>query len=259
MKTWSELSNRTNAVQKSVDNLLQKHKTLKTFRDAQEWDTDALAVIELLQEFLKDISNFRDEQKKKLDELKLERKEGSFFKKVFSSRSDENETVEYINKADAETQSILDGIDLLFAMMDKTPASKSEQKELANELRQLKKEYALQKREVNENLRQVRASARQKTANWTGVSAGLVGSVARHQRTSIRLEKERALAPNEDLKAVIEKNLVALERDLNWVMHFTGEDQEVTIPLALEEVRHCGYCGRRVTNDDFCLGCGAAI
>jgi len=257
MKSWNELAQHASVIQKSVDELLQKHYVLQSFLDAQEWDNDTRVVIELLQNFEKDLTSFKGEQQKILEQLKQERSRNSIFKKVFSTRSGETEANGYIKKADAAIQSIVDGIELLYGMMDQTPASKSEQKEIASELRLLKKELTFQKREVNESLRKTRSNARQKTANLTGLNSGFIGSVARYQRTSIRLEKERALTPNEDLKAFIEKKLVGFERDLNWVMHFTGEDQNDKTQPASEEVKHCNYCGRRIVTSDVCLGCGS--
>src|SRR5688572_17762036 len=91
MQAWEELAHHASVIQKSVDELLQKHKTLESFRDAQEWDNDASAVIALLQKFEHDLSNFKGEQQKTLEQLKQERSQSSIFKKVFSSRSPETE------------------------------------------------------------------------------------------------------------------------------------------------------------------------
>jgi len=256
IKTWEDLDKRTPILQKSINELFQKHTALQSFRDAREWDNDSYAIIDLLQNFKNDWNVYRKEQENILEQLYQERKNRSFINKVLSTRSDENEVKKSIKQVDVEIASIDGIIEKLNVMMDKTPANKSEQKEIADVMKEVKKELTLQKREINENLRQTRANARQKTANWTGPNPGMLGSIARYQRTSIRMEKERALVPMENMKTFIETNLISLEKDLNWVMHFKGNEQEGIIS---EYVRRCKYCGRRVNTDDLCLGCGAVI
>jgi hypothetical protein len=264
MRTWEDLAKHASVLQKSVDELLKRHSTLQSFYDAQEWDNDTGVVIDLLQKYEKELSGFCEEQQSKLERLKQERSQSPFLKKVFSSRSDNAQANEYIKKTEEAIQGIAIGIELLYAMMDKTPSNKSEQKEIASELKQLKKDLTLQKREVNESMRQIRSDARQKAASWTGVNSGFLGGVARLQRTSIRLEKEKAVVPNENMKAFFEKQLIALEKDLSWVLHFRGDEKKDATQSSQsveisENVRHCTYCGRRVTTSDVCLGCGATI
>jgi hypothetical protein len=264
MKTSEELNKHTAALQESVNELMQKHSGLQSFRDARDWDEDAKAVLDLLQQFRNDLSGYREEQAEALDKLQQERSQGSLFKKAFSSRSSENDVKDNIKGTDEAIKSIHDVTDKLSEMMDKTPASKSEQKEIADDLRQLKKDLALQKREINESLRAVRANARQKTAGWTGVHSGLLGSAARYQRATIRLDKERSLVPHENQKAFIENRLIALEKDLNWVLHFRADasgtaSQDPQTDIGPEQIQRCSYCGRRVFSHDVCPGCGAAI
>jgi len=206
------------------------------------------------------------EQETLLEQLYQERNNKSFINRVLSKRSDEEEVKKSIKQVDVEINSIDVVIDELNEMMDKTPANKSEQKEIADVIKELKKELTLLKREINENLRLTRANARHKTANWAGANPGLLGTVARYQRTSIRMEKERALVPMEHQKTFVEKKLVSLDRDLNWVMHFKGDDQGdknqlLQEEIILDDVKRCKYCGRRVNinTEDSCLGCGAVI
>jgi len=263
MKTWDEITNQTSNLQNLVNKLYQRHNALLNFFDAGEWDKTAQESIGLLQSFQNEINGYLKEQVSAYEELKQERNQTSFFKKVFSSRSIENEIKENIQKAEIEIRSYVTLIDELYEMMDKTPVSKSEQKEIADGLRQIKKDLTLQKREINEDLRQTRANARQKTTQWTGVNSGVLGSIARHQRITARLEKERSLIPLEDQKALIEKELITIEKDLNWVLHFrdNGSNNPPQIPqtnINFEKTQSCPYCGRKATTD-VCLSCGATI
>jgi len=265
MKTWDELDKRTPVLQKSYNDLVQRYSTLQAFQDAREWDNDAGALIHILKEFKNEWVLFRQEQADELDRLKQEHDKKSFFSKALSSRSDEREIENLLKQVDAEISGFDPIIDKLSEMMDNTPADKSEQKEMADMIREFKSEFTLLKREVNENLRQTRATARAKTADWTGVRGGVLGSVARYQRTSIRMEKERALVPMENQKAFIEKKLISLDRQLKWIMHFIGDGKEgkgqvAPIETTVGVVQRCNYCGRKVDDNAIvCSGCGAVI
>ena len=264
MITWEDLINRTSVLQGSLNELLQTHKTLQSSRDAREWDNDSRALIDLMQSFKNDWNVYRKEQETLLEHLNKERDNKPLLSRLLSKRPDEivKKSIEMI---DAEINGIDVVVDELNEKMDKTPANKSEQEEISDVIKEVKKELTLQKREINENLRQTRASARQKTANWTGSNPGLLGTVARYQRSSIRMEKERALVPAENLKTFVEKKLVSLDRDLNWVKHFKSDAEEDENQLSqeaiiLEQVERCKYCGRRIYDGvDVCTGCGATI
>ena len=258
MKNWEDLNKRLIVLTESINELLQRHDALLSFRDAREWDHDAQALIGLLVNSKDDYIALRGEQEKLLTQLTQERNNKPFFKRVLSSQSAENQVKESIKALDSTIEEIGDTSDGIYEKMDKTPANKSEQKEIAGELKELKKELVLQKREANEQLRQTRAAARQKNASWTGVRGGVLGSVARYQRASIRMEKEESLVPIEGLRKFIERKLIAVERDINWVMHFKADDQEKSQDG--EQVRRCNYCGRRVeATASVCSSCGAVV
>ena len=98
----------------------------------------------------------------------------------------------------------------LEAPIDKTPNSPEEQKEMARELKLVKKDLTLKKREANEAMRQIRADARQQSAQ---VGAGLSAMFStprsrRWSRMGIRLEKEAGVAPHESLRAQVERQLL---------------------------------------------------
>jgi len=247
MKTWDDLTKHSIDLQKKLTELTQRHDTLQSFQDAIGWDNDAEKIIKLLQDFQNNLNYFREENIVALQRTNQERNKGPFLQKLFSSRSSENGNKENIRKSESGIISITNGMETLRKMMDKTPASKSEQKEIADELRQLKKELTLQKCEINENMRQARTTARQKTISYTGVNRGMFGDVARLQRHSARFEKERALVPLEGQKTFIEKKLIAIERDLNWVLHFRGKDDEIEAQslqteTATDVSQRCSYC-----------------
>jgi hypothetical protein len=263
MKSWEELIKHSMILQSRVNELTQNHNSLQSFKDAIGWDNGAEAVIRLFQDYQNNLNEYREESIEVLERMKQERNKSPFMQKIFSSRTSEKECNENIRKSDSGIQSIEKGIEILHAMMDKTPGSKTEQKAIVDELRQLKKDLTLQKREINENMRQTRVTARQKTIQYTGINSGILGGVARYQRVSARLEKERALIPGEDQKKFIEKKLIAIERDLNWVLNFKTEvsDEKAQFPqtnMVINEVKQkCSYCGRTLNAEDYCPSCGA--
>jgi hypothetical protein len=265
MKTWEELNKRTSTLQASYDELMQNHRSLQSFRDAREWDKDAQALIGLLQTFKNDWVVYREQQEDALKQVTEQHNSKPIFQRLLSSRSDGATLKKAVEQTDIEIKSVDLVVDSLNELMDKTPANKSEQKDIADGIREYKKELTLLKREINSNLRQTKAIARTKAASWAGSSAGMLGSVAKYKRTSIRMEKERSVVPMENQKAFIEKVLIALERDLNWVMHFKGDDQAAEsqafpTEAVAEYIQRCSYCGRRVSDaDDVCKGCGAVI
>jgi hypothetical protein len=265
MKTTSDVYNQTSVLIKSLGELLQRYETVKSFNDAQEWNQDANTLVNSLEENKSDLLVVCDGLEKKLAESKQERNSKSIFQRVLSSHSDENKITEAIKQTNSIIQRVEGYIEDLSEKVEKTPTNKLQQKEIANELKALKQELTLQKREINKDLRQTRANARTKTASWTGVRSGMLGSIARNQRTSIRIEKERALVPLENQKSFIEEKLIDLERDINWVMHFDGDDQKIKNQRYEEEIivdaaRKCKYCGRTVIGAaDVCPGCGASL
>lgn len=261
MKNWEELIKRNPVLQESLNELSERYNALESFQDAREWDKDSQAFIDILLDLIKDWGDYRKEQESLYEQLIKEREGKPFINKLFSKRPDED-VKKSIDLIDIEIKGLESAIDMLSELMDKTPANKSEQKEIADNIKLLKKELSLKKQEVNESLRQIRANARIKATNWTGVTGGIIGKVAKYQRISARLEKEIALTPIEDVRKYIEKKAIALERDLIWIMHFKGDDQE-TKQSPQEEtisVMRCNYCGRRVNDlDDVCKGCGAVV
>jgi hypothetical protein len=230
MNTWEELEKPTSALQKSVNELYQTHNALQTLHNAQAWDKDARALINLLHILRTDWAFYRKHLVNKLAQLKEERRKKSFFSRALSSRSGEAEATKLIKQVDIETASLTRIVEELNGMLEKTPTNKTEQAEIASAIREVKKDLILQKREVNETMCLAKTNARQKTANWTRLNKGLLGSVARYQRISIEIEKERALAPTEGIKMLIEKQLTALEKDLNWVLHLKELGQSATKP-----------------------------
>ena len=112
--------------------------------------------------------------------------------------------------------------DRLQEFIDLTPDSKSERKELMNELRQEKKALQLEKRGLNASMKEIRTEARQQSASAPYTLKGLMGLTAL-QRQQLRYAKEQNLAPLENKKDWIDAQLTKLERKIIWAQKFTEE------------------------------------
>ncbi len=264
MKTWDELGQKNSKTQNLINKLVEDFNSLQNFEDAKSWDEQAQNIINLLRALQDDMNDYIQYQKSLNESLIKERSGGTLLQKIFSSRNHENEIKENIRKAEISTGSFIAAIEIISEMVDKTPTSKSEQKEIVESLKQIKKELTLQKREINEGMRKTRADARNKSVKWAGVNSGFLGSVARYNRISARIDKEQSLLPLEEQKSLIEKELISIERDINWVLRFKGSEtpqnhtESNSTKTNSEISKYCPYCGRR-GNSDICVGCGAVI
>jgi hypothetical protein len=118
--------------------------------------------------------------------------------------------------------SLVDLSERLQAAVDKTPNSREEQAEMLRELKLAKKELALQKREAGEAMRQIRTNARVRSAE-VGSGLGILFSNSKSRRFSrmaIRLEKEAAVKPHENVRARIERQILVVDRAIHWVERF---------------------------------------
>ena len=252
MPTLSELAEQASRLQAHADELSHRFQALGSYEEAARFDSDALATIRLSERYKADLEAFVLAEETALQDADSARGSLPFFKRLFASRSEEKRLASSIAEARGGVASVDNAISELYELIDRTPASKTEQKQMLAELRLLKKEITTHKRSVNEAMREIRTKARQDMSSWTGVSGGMVGSVARLERMGIRHGKEAALAPHEGTKASLELQIIDLERRIIWVERFQGEE-----PTAEEPPLRCGYCGRRVSQNAVCPGCGS--
>jgi primosomal protein N' len=253
MTNLQDLSRQASRLQANADELGHRFQALDTYEDAARFDSDALAAIHLFERYKADLEAFILSENTLLQEASSARAALPFFKRLFASRVEEKLHASSTDTARTGITSVDKAIADLYELIDRTPASRAEQKQMLAELRLLKKEVSTQKRSLNEAMREIRTKARQDMTSWTGVSGrGVVGSVARLERMSIRHNKEAALAPHENTKALLERQIIDIERRINWVERFHGEDPETE-----EAPLRCAYCGRRVSQNAVCPGCGS--
>jgi hypothetical protein len=206
----------------------------------------------LFEQYQDRLTAYTAQEESALQEAQEKRNALPVFQRMMASKGAENTYQENICKVDKGITSVDKVIDGLMERIEKIPISRSEQKEMLRSLREYKKELALLKREANEIMRQTRIKSRQDMAKWTGINRGTLGTLARVQRSSIRHQKESRLAPMENSKTSIERELIEADRKIAWIERFTGKDTEIEV-----SVIRCAYCGRRVVPGELCPGCGS--
>ncbi|MFM6347925.1 MAG: hypothetical protein ACKPFK_22675 [Dolichospermum sp.] len=186
-------------IQKSKFQLLiNEFKRLSTFSAVIDWDKQAEDEVQSLIDGIQLFDSVINQQSEKLNTQKIE-----------------NYRTKYRTVMEGMAEKLQEAIDF-------TPNSSTEQKLLLKELRQRKKELQLQKREVAASAKQIREEARLKSIH-AGRFLGIVydSKLASIERRSIRYRREALVAPHEDIKASIDRQILQIDKDILWVERFT--------------------------------------
>jgi nucleoid DNA-binding protein len=139
---------------------------------------------------------------------------------MFHSKSSETalqKDIEWARQRRADLEEIADH---LLELIDFTPNDEADRKGLLKELRLEKKELQLQKREVAAEMKAVRTEARQAAARIEPIPLRGFSKYSAIDRRRIRREKESLLKPAENAKAALDRQLVAIDRRINWLERF---------------------------------------
>jgi uncharacterized protein YqgV (UPF0045/DUF77 family) len=202
-KTAKEAENRIvstaeNIIQKSNFQLLMNEfKSLSTFLEVSAWDKAAQDEIQYILEGIQLFDSVINEQSNNLTKLKVD---------YYKTR--------YRTLMETMTEELLEAIDF-------TPNSSVEQKSLLKELRQIKKELQLRKREVTASAKKIKEEARLKSIH-AGKVLGIFydSKLASIERRSIRYKKEAMVAPHEDIKASLDRQILKTDKNILWVERF---------------------------------------
>jgi Mg2+ and Co2+ transporter CorA len=206
----------------AAEALLTELRTLTTFEQVVDWDRRAALVVEHIQAYLADLDSI-ERNVNAIERQALDEHNQRFFLRRLAGPSPAVASArKWKTQAAAGQEAATVFSDRLQAGIDQTPNSRDDQAEMVRALKLTKKELALQKREAGEALRQIRVEARQKSSEIdTGLGSVLMGASGRRdQRISLRLEKEAAAKPHESVKALIERQILAIDRIIQWVERF---------------------------------------
>ena len=199
----------------TAQDLVSSYASIATISGAVQWCTTA-------EQSIGELESFASKTKAEADELtrlalgqRVESKEKSFFGRFFKS-ADEKKTHSSIESLQGLVSASQKLAEQLQELVDITPKTKEEQISLIKELKISKKDLQLQKKEIAAEMKGIRTDARQKSASAaTSLTTLLVGQkYTAAERRSIRQSKERALAPHEDAKSGIERQILAVEKEI---------------------------------------------
>lgn len=202
---------------------------LRTFHEVAQWDAAALDAALNLQKLAEQTRLHQQGLVAQADDLARTRAATPFFKRLFSSRSPEITLRGQAAQLAATLQQLGVMINDLLERIDYTPNDEKERKALIKELRAEKKELQHRKKEIAAQKRAINQAAREASAS-AGINQGWIFTTydskqAASERRAIRRQKIAMLAPHENAKTVIERQILDLERRIMWVERFgKGED-----------------------------------
>lgn len=212
-----------------VQRLCAQFDGLRTFDDVEKWDAAALDTALNLQKLAENMRLQQQGVSAQAEELARAHAAAPFFKRMFSSRAPERALRAQAGQLSATLQHLGQMIDGLLERIDYTPNDEKERKALLKELRAEKKELQVQKREIAAHKRAVNHAARAASAS-AGINQGWIFTTydskqAAAERRAIRRNKIAELAPYENAKTIIERQILDLDRRIMWVERFgKGED-----------------------------------
>jgi hypothetical protein len=212
-----------------VQRLCAQFDGLRTFNDVAQWDAAALDAALTLQKLAEQTRLHQQGLFAQAEQLASAHAAAPFFKRVFSSRAPERTLRTEADQLSMTLQRIGQMINDLLERIDYTPNDEKERKALLKELRAEKKELQVQKREIAAHKRAVNHAARDASAN-AGINQGWIFTTydskqAAAERRAIRRQKIAELAPYENAKTVIERQILEIDRRIMWVERF-GKDED---------------------------------
>lgn len=215
---------RTDLVERMRE-VVARFDTLSTFQDVERWDADAVALCGQIAEEHARVDSFVEATGAAIE---LYRAEDDDPAPVKSARL--RVTREHYDRACREADALREFYDQVMERVDMTPNTKKEQSAVLRELRADKKELQLRKREVKSAATEIRREARVASANAGRPPSWMFGTyspgVAAIERRAIRKQREAELMPHENAAAALDRQIMAIDRRINWVARFGEAEQE---------------------------------
>ena len=230
------------ALRNSAGDLTTRFPSLATFREAAEWDGDALAVIRVFDKYRATVTEVLEMEQRALEQAAAEREKGPFLRYLLQPRTAEKSHQDYILQLQQALTSIEEAKERLFDRFDRAPSSRAEQRAMVLELNLVLAEMARQPVAVPEAMRRIPTEAR-----GTGESGPELG---RWDRIQTHYEMEVGRRPRKG-KTVDLSPRAELEQRLERVLRFAGED-----PPSAMAILRCAYCGARRSHGSPCPRCG---
>jgi uncharacterized protein (DUF3084 family) len=198
----------------NVRRIASEIKELRTFDEIGQWDKQATEETERIRFATQAIERKIQQVSLDLEQAKKIHDGKPFLARLFSSRSEEKKLRAEQARLTGEKSQLEELNDRLQAAIDFTPDSSEDLKELLKEIRVRKKELQAEKKAVSAEMSQIRVEARQRTAD------SIPGKYGKWDRRRVRLAKEEALKPQENQKAVLERQIIRLDQVVAWLERF---------------------------------------
>lgn len=197
---------------------------LRTFTDVAHWDAAATALAADLDRAIREMRAHCDGLMAQADQHARAHAVLPFFKRLFSSQGEQRALRSQAADAHQAINHIGAAMNDLLECIDYTPNDEKERKALLKELRAEKKELQLQKREIAAEKREINQAARNASANAGRFLFMYDAKMAARERRAIRRDRVGQLAPLDDARHAIERQLRDLERRIMWVERFGKEE-----------------------------------
>lgn len=200
----------------SVDALIAEVTGLNSFEEVQGWDNKAKAALDKITADLDAVEKEIASVQQELTRLQAVHDAKPAYLKLMGKGGEYKSAEKQLAQFQTGQAQLEELADMLQGTIDMTPNSPDEQKLLIKGLRLQKKELQAQKKEVAAEMRAIRVESRQKSAQVTNYGFRSLSGLATAERRRLRLQREIGLAPQEDRKAAIEKQILKLERLILW-------------------------------------------
>jgi predicted Fe-S protein YdhL (DUF1289 family) len=186
-------------------------KNMRSFDEIAEWNNKATAEVNVMHSILRAIEEKQQKVNRILSQEQQEHETKAFVPKLFSGRKEQKRWLAEQSRLAREKAHIESLIDQFESLIDFTPDSPDELKEVIEECKKQKMELLTEKKAVNAQMSSIRVEARQQTANTN------YGNYGKGDRRRIRLNKESALRPQESQKTAIERQVTKLDQIISWL------------------------------------------
>jgi|JI10StandDraft_1071094.scaffolds.fasta_scaffold280093_1 chromosome segregation ATPase len=200
-----------------IQGFVKTVNNINSIEGVKAWDTKASeyanVIADAVNEIDRQINEIETKRKQKTDEVA----KTPFFKKLFLSNK---ELINYdsdIKKNQSIKANLLELKETLESWIERTPDSLEEAKQMIKELSLIKKELTTKKKEMTSAIKEKNISVRQNNANLSNQVLFVNSKLRQIQRIGIRMEKEAALKPLESQKALIEHQIIDIEKCINWI------------------------------------------
>ena len=191
---------------------------LTSFDEINKWDEKAGKILEEITNSIEQLQKNNHDLEININVEKSMRAKMGFFKKIFSKNPITEMDKEYKNKLNY-INTLAELGNILQDKIDFTPNDKNEKKDLISELKLKKKELGLLKKEISSSMTQIRQNARKESDSAGNSFGAFIGGkkYTAQQRRMIKHEKEMSLTPYENQKALIEKQILDIDKVLLWL------------------------------------------